>query len=185
MADPKSWSLLLIMLMFGIPNGLQAQESYRSVKGKVQVHGKGEHGSITARSGQLFVRVDHETGNLFMKLEQATLRTGIDSVDRRLDSLSAGPIVFEGRLKRGGFNPNQCYSATPLRIHGTMSYGDMERELAGSGEFKSQFSNGRIPCLLKIGFEVELGKTQHKGFLPGFNENVKIKILQALLNPKM
>lgn len=164
---------------------LNAQELYRTVDGKVQIHGRTDSGSITARSDQLFVRVDHETGDLFMKLDQGTLHTGVGPIDRRLDSLPEGPIVFKGRLKRGGFDPNRCYSATPLRIVGTMSYSGNEWDLSGKGEFKSRFSNDRIPCLLQIAFEIDVGDADIEGFLPGFKKDVQFHILQALLNPKM
>lgn len=185
MAGSKGFSFILLILILGGSYELQAQERYRTVEGKVQVHGRGKNGGLIARSNQLFVRVDHETGDLFMKLDQRTLHTGVDSIDRRLDTLPDEPIIFQGRLKRGGFNPNQCYSATPLRIQGTMSYRDKEWDLTGKGEFKSRFSNARIPCLIEIGFEIDLGDLQQSGFLPGFKEDVHIRILQALLNPQM
>jgi hypothetical protein len=173
-----------LFLLLVLPVRILAQEMYRTVDGRIQVQGEGKGGEgVKATSDKLFVRVDHETGDIFMKLDQRTLRSGIDSIDRGLDTLSDEPIRFEGQLKRGGFDPNRCYSSTPLRIRGTLIYRDMERDIRGTGSFKSRFSNDRIPCMLEIGFEMELEEADQKGFLPGFQENVRIHILQAILNP--
>jgi hypothetical protein len=175
---------VLFLLLLVLPARVLAQEMYRTIEGRIQVQGKGKGGEgLTAISDKLFVRVDHGTGDIFMKLDQRTLKSGIDSIDRRLDSLPDEPIRFEGQLKRGGFDPNRCYSSTPLRIRGTLIYRDMEKDIRGTGSFKSRFSNDRIPCMLEIGFEMELEEAEEKGFLPGFEENVRIHILQAILNP--
>lgn len=175
---------LFFILLLASPVRVVAQEMYRTVDGRIQVQGEGKGGEgLKATSDKLFVRVDHETGDIFMKLDQRTLKSGIDSIDRRLDTLSDEPIRFEGQLKRGGFDPNKCYTSTPLRIQGRLIYGDMERGIHGTGSFKSRFSNDRIPCMLEIGFEMELEEADEKGFLPGFQENVRIHILQAILNP--
>ncbi len=176
--------ILAFAFLFLLNLGVEGQELYRTVKGKIEIRGQGAKEGLTARSNELFVRVEHETGSLFMRLDQSTLRTGVDSIDRKLDSLPKGPITFEGELARGSFDPRHCYSSSPLKIEGTLSYMDYEKDVRGKGAFKSRISNDRIPCLLEIGMQIDVGNADKAGFLPGFKEDVNIHILQALLNPE-
>lgn len=183
---PSSISILFLSFLFGnmaSPLFAQDQGMYRTVDGQVQVNGKGGDVGISATSNELFVRLDHETGELFIRLDQSSLQTGDDSLDRLIDSLAGPPIIFEGSLKRGGFDPRHCYSPTPLKIQGSLKYKGMEKDLTATGSFESRFSNDRIPCMLEIAMEIELEEADEPGFLPGFEENVRIHILQAILNP--
>lgn len=179
----RSLGIILFLLFIALPDRTFAQQFYRTVDGRIQVQGKGKKEGLKATSNKLFVRVDHETGDVFMKLDQRTLRSGIDSIDRRYDSLPDEPIRFEGSMSRGGFDPNKCYSPSPIRIEGTLFYKDYEEDVQAQGKLKGRFSNDRIPCLLEIEMQMELNKADEKGFLPGFHEEVRIHILQAILNP--
>lgn len=173
-------ALLLLILL---PSFSVAQEMYRTVKGKVEIRGEGENGALIARSNELVMRVDHETGHLFMNLDQSTLRTGVDSLDRVLRDRVEDRIRFEGELENGGFDPNFCYSATTLRVLGTLKYEGREERLQGEGQLRSRVSNDRIPCLLELRFDMDLEDEEWEGFLPGFEKEIRIQILQAVLNP--
>lgn len=178
---------ILFSTLFLLSLSVQAQEMYQTLKGNVEIVGKGEGelGAITARSDRLTVRVEHETGRVFMNLDQSTLRTGIDSIDQIYASRPEDRIRFEGKLARGGFDPNYCYSASPLRLEGTLSYEGFSEDITGRGEFESRFSNDRIPCLLDITFKTELKGSKWPNLLPGFEDELRIRIVHAILNPKM
>jgi hypothetical protein len=170
-------------LFFLLPFLSPAQEMYRTMKGKVEIRGEGPVGPLVARSSDLVMRVDHDTGAVYMNLDQSTLRTGNDSLDRVLERRMEDRIRFEGELEGGAFDPNFCYSSTPFRVDGILSYGGREERIRGEGEFRSRVSNDRIPCLLEVRFEMELKGEEWKGFLPGFEEGIRIRILQSVLNP--
>ncbi len=180
----KCFQPIAVLILIFLSPALHSQEMYRTVNGSIEIRGESDNGGLKATSNELLVRVDHETGEIFMRLDQSTLSSGVDSIDRKLDSLAEGPITFEGSFVRGGFDPNHCYSPTPLEISGSFYYGTEQWDVKAKGDFKSRFSNDRIPCLLEIGMTMDLKDADVRGFLPGFKKNVRIFILQALLNPE-
>lgn len=175
----KNNYLILAVLLIG--NLAIAQNGMiRQVRmGKIGISIYYQDELITIGSNSVRLEIDDVTSEMTIRLDPATLKTGIDSLDRALRSRIYQDVIFRGvigeqRLWEKGDRPSSFEVEGELTIEGVTSsvslFGSMRKGQQGMG----------VDGILYLHFDPELKDYELDERLPGFAEFGCVEILQPL-----
>ena len=96
----KNWSnaIILLMLFFVFTPYIRAQKGYGTTNGIINIMGVFNDSVLVAKSNELLVILNYKTAEFEMKLDKSTLKTGVDSLDKKLAYMEDDFITYRGRL---------------------------------------------------------------------------------------
>jgi hypothetical protein len=156
-----------------------AQESYRSINGRVQITGIWNDSVLIARSNKLVIVLDYYTAKFKLKLDKSTLVTGIDSLDKKLKNLKYDYINYEGKLGIEYIN-TEGHPRMDFEVVGYLS-GSKVVKIVEKGQIEHLF-NESYPCILNMSFHIKLSDINLNINLPGLYDEIHIEIIQTILN---
>lgn len=176
-------SLVSVVLLFCISGMAIAQsgKTFRLRDGKVGVSIYYLDTLLNIGSNELRIMVDDVTMDITISVNPRTFKTGIDSLDDKLNKGSSDDIIFRGRL-----GLNQLWakgkSAQHFNIEGTLFINRESREILMNGSLRDHREGG-VEMLLYIHYDLALADFNLEEALPGFASTGCIEMLQGLMIP--
>ena len=177
----KNWYLLVLMIIAGFLSKLSAQDLYRTHHGDIAISIT-EHDSIHLLvSNQLNVTLDYETSKVSFRVDLETLRSQIDSIDKKIRLMKGLAIEFTGKL---GITVNtKNYSPQRYNMEGLLTSTTPAVTLHGKGSMTCIPAGDNITpsCTLLISLDSDLSTLLLKDLFPNAEEGARIDIRQSLL----
>lgn len=169
--------ILVVLLIFG--SNVKAQEVYGTINGTIHITGVWNDSALIAVSNQLVVLLNYETAQFELRLDKSTLRTGIDSLDKKLKKLERDILVYEGKL---GIEYVQTQSHPPqdFEVEGYLTCAPHNENIIGKGHLEHIFGDV-YSCILNMTFHLNLKETNLNIDLPGLVDEVHVEIIQTVL----
>lgn len=159
----------------------QASKTFQIRDGKLGVSIYYEDTLLNIGSNKLKVLIDQNTMDITIIVDKSTLRTGIDSLDSKLQSGTTGDIRFNGRIGL----PQLWVKGKPVQhfdIPGTLTVNDQTEEILIEGSIRD-YREGGVEMLLYMHYDLELAKFGLDKTLPGFASTGCIEMMQGVLVP--
>ncbi|TAL63267.1 MAG: hypothetical protein EPN85_00425 [Bacteroidetes bacterium] len=172
--------LLAFMLFPSLSKAQIPGETYRTINGSIGITFVLKDTVLIAKSNQLFVFLNYETSEILIRLDLTTLRTGVDSIDKKIPYINNCEWTYKGKLSIPYVNTKK-HGPQKITTEGTLS------SFSGSGKFNGKGTithiyGGDISCVLSLTFKMNLVEAGlYEGDLKSFNENIQIDIWQSLL----
>lgn len=166
--------LLLIFLQ-----EVNAQVAFSTVKGKIKITSIWNDSALIAVSNELIVLLDYETACFEMRLDKSTLRTGVDSLDKRLEQLRGDLLIYEGKL---GLDYVRTHSHPPqdFEVEGHLICAPHTEAIIGKGRL--EYTLGDVySCLLTMTFHLNLEDVNIDIDLSGLHNEVHVEVIQIVL----
>lgn len=166
---------LLILCSFSI----NAQQSYQTREGIIQVIGSYRDSVVIATSDHLFVLLNYQNAEIGLSLDLATLRTETDSLNVTLIKLPLKPILLEGKLNIPYVKTLQ-HPDQELNFTAQLRLNKIVNTIYANGALKHTTGTETFSSMLTINFKLRL--SDFKIFVPeGWSDEITIRIYQALL----
>lgn len=178
MARKISFNIItLILLTFG--SNVSAQEVYGTVNGTVHITGAWNDSALIAVSNELVVLLNYETAQFELRLDKSTLRTGVDSLDKKLKKFERDILIYEGKL---GIEYIQTQSHPPqdFEVEGYLTCTPHNENIIGKGHLEHIFGDV-YSCILNMTFHLNLKEINLDIDLPGLQDEVHVEIIQTVL----
>ncbi len=176
--------IIALLVSFGMLLNAYAQDSrtYTSRDGKLGISIYYVDTLLTVGSSKLKVTIDNETMDILIMVKPKTLKTGIDSLDRKLSEGIHRDIVFKGQI-----NLNQIQTkGRPVQkfdVTGTLTINERTKNITMQGRLQHYEEGPGIESLLYLHYDIELTDFGLDEKLLGFANNGCIEMLQGLLIP--
>ncbi|MGO4817484.1 hypothetical protein [Flavobacterium sp. W22_SRS_FP1] len=168
-------AILLLLCSFSI----NAQQSYQTREGIVQVIGSYRDSIVIANSDHLFVLLNYQNAEIVLSLDLATLRTETESLNVTLINLPQKPILLEGKLNIPYVNTLQ-HPDQELNFTAQLRMNKIVNTIYANGVLKQITSTETFSSMLTINFKLRL--SDFKIFVPeDWSDEITIRIYQALL----
>jgi len=168
-----------LLLSLALLTNVNAQGTYSTTKGSIQITTVLNGEPLIAKSNSLSVILNYETAQFELRLDKSTLRTGIDTLDERLESLQGTFLIYEGRL---GIDYVQTKSHPPLDfiVEGYLTCSPHYEHLTGQGRLEHIF-DGVYSCILNMNFHLNLEELMIDIGLPNLSDELHMEIVQTVL----
>jgi len=160
-------------------SGTIDQDIRTTTNGTCLVYGSWADSAVTAKSNSLFVTLNYETAEMQMSLDLATLRTGIDSIDRLLNFKNDQKISFLGELTTGFIKTKQ-HPIQNFKVIGYLSDQSGKNYVVGDGQLE-HISEDLYSCILSISFTIDIEEIGWKSKFPNLDDELRIDIHQTVL----
>jgi hypothetical protein len=172
------FSIIILLQLIHGPQ-VSAQDVYRTTNGRIQIVGILNDSVLTGESNKLLASLNYETAEITLRLDKATIRTGVDSVDVKLKQLNQELLVFKGRLGVN-FVKTESHPIQYFSVKGYLSSVSGDDRIIGEGSLTHVFG-GVYSCVLNISFTVNIKDINFEIDIPGIGDEVQIKIIQTIL----
>ena len=176
----RIYACLFLLILAGTSNSNAQDEVFRTIKGLIRFTGVVNDSVLIASSNQLVIVLDYENAKFILKLDKSTLRTGVDSLDKRLAKYNDDYIRFEGKL---GIDYIQTASHPPqdFKVKGYLNCASHNEPVIGKGRLEHIFSD-TYTCVLNMTFHINLKTIFFDIDLPGLEDEIQVEIVQTILN---
>lgn len=167
------------MMIFWSLGAVRAQEMHRIQYGKIGISIFYNDTLINIGSNKLIVVINDQTGGIVIRLDPTTLRTGIDSLDLRLNKGNLQEVVFKGEVdldKLWETKDTERY----FEIEGELTINGETRVVSFHGNLRESQQGMDINGLLYLHFDPLLVDFGLEAVLPQFAEHGCVEILQPL-----
>jgi hypothetical protein len=171
------FSIWLVFSVF-VSNTI-AQEVYSTTNGIIHITGIWNDSALVAVSNKLVVLLDYETARFELRLDKSTLKTGIDSLDKKLKKLENDVLVYEGELGID-FVQTQSHPPQDFTIEGYLTCAFHNESIIGQGHLEHIFGNV-YSCILSMTFHLNLKEINLEIDIPGLEDEIHIEIRQTVL----
>lgn len=158
---------------------VNAQEILRSTRGTIQIKGVWNDSPIVAVSNELIIILNYETAQFELRLDKASLRTGIDSLDTVLRKLNENVFIYEGKLDIEMVR-TQDHPPQDFIVEGYLTCAEHNEQIIGKGHLEHIF-DGVYSCFLNMTFNLSLNNNDIVVNLLGLKDDIQINIIQAVL----
>ncbi len=160
-------------------SNVKAQEVYSTTNGIIHITGVWNDSALVTISNKLVVLLDYETARFELRLDKSTLKTGIDSLDKKLKKLERDVLVYEGKL---GIESVQTQSHPPqdFTIEGYLTCTFHNESIVGKGHLEHIFGNV-YSCVLNMTFHLNLKEINLEIDLPELEDEIHVEIIQTVL----
>lgn len=171
-------------ILFGItlimisPLKSQAQEAIGSINGTIYINGTWNDSLIVAKSNKLLVLINYETVEFILKVEKSTLKTGIDSLDKKLAKFEGQYFQFEGKLDIPGINKLDQADEN-FGVSGYLTCNSHQNLISGTGNIRKV--GGIYPYNLDMTFKLGLEENDINLGLQNLNNEIQVDIIQTVL----
>lgn len=178
----KTLFKISIIFLTSFCSSVKAQEIYKTVKGTVQITGAWNDSALIAVSNELVVLLNYETAQFELRLDKSTLRTGVDSQDKKLKKFERDILIYEGKL---GIEYIQTQSHPPqdFEVEGYLTCAPHNENIIGKGHLEHIFGDV-YSCILNMTFHLNLKEINLDIDLPGLQDEVHVEIIQTVLKRK-
>ena len=176
-------SLVLVFLISTLSSIGQVDRVYRVNNGKVGVGLQYQDTTYLIGSNELKFVMDYETGDVFIRIDPSTFKSGTDSVDALVYREVETEIVFKGNT---GLRNLSIKDQAPIEvnINGVLSINDVERDVTLYGEI-FPFMEGVSPeGIFYLYCDARLAELHLPYYFDGFPEFGCVEMIIKLNTPE-
>jgi len=174
----KCMVILVLVSTFALTTN--AQDPFGSTFANITINGIWNGTPLTANSNNLIATLHYETGEVWLKLDKSTLKTGVEDFDKKLETIESDFIEFSGYIDvqyiRSKEHPIQDFN-----VCGNLNHFPHSSDITGKGRIEQVFG-AAYSSLLRMTFELDLEKL-NLGFdftTFGIDNILKIEIIQVM-----
>ncbi len=173
-------ALVLFFTIFSL--SANAQEVYGTDNGLIHISAVINDTLLTAISKELIVILNYDNATFKILLDRSSLRTGIDSIDNELKKLKYNKIELNGRL---GIDQIRTIKHPPqdFEVNGFIKVKNEELPIVGGGHLEHIFGKF-YSCIINLDFYVNPKDLQLDSYFQQITGDLKIEVIQSLLNRK-
>ena len=173
--------LINIGIVFLLALGLnaKAQQIYGTNNGIVHITGVLNDSALNVVSNELIILLNYETAQFELRLDKSTLRTGVDSLDKKLERLVRDVLVYKGKLGIE-FIQTESHPAQDFTVEGYLTNASHNETIMGEGHLEHIFGDV-YSCVLNMSFQLNLKEINLNLDLPGLANEVHVEIRQTVL----
>jgi hypothetical protein len=170
---------ITFFLLLNLISNVNAQQIYATSNGRIRITTKLDGAPLIAVSNNLAVLLNYETAQFELRLDKSTIKTGVDSLDKRLSYLQGDLLIYKGKL---GVEYIQTQSHPPqdFVIEGYLNCASCYGNIIGEGHLEHVFS-GVYSCILNMTFHLNLKAMNLDIGLNGLSNEVHVEIIQTVL----
>lgn len=172
---------ILIILFFLAPITLQSQELFRTTKGHLLISIELSDTSYKMRSNDVLVLLDYSTATIEIKVDESSIKTGIDSIDGKLINRQKKFVTFSGQLDTDNINIKKENIQT-YPVEGDLNYKGEEYLISGDAYIKNLHNSDGIQAILTLEFDLNLNQMEIPPPLEGMGAGVNLRIAQSILS---
>ena len=117
---------------------------------------------ITAKSNDLLIQLDYEKARVKMTFDLNTFKTGIDSLDEQIKSISLKELHFDGKLGIDLISTKKHLTQN-FDFNGSLYTKSVKTFITGKGELEHISENNVIvACMLWLAFELDIKKIRRQ-----------------------
>jgi hypothetical protein len=162
-------------------NYIFAQKVFLTKKGEVIASSKYLDTMITAKSNDLLIQLDYENARVKMTFKLNTFKTGVDSLDEQIKSISLNELYFDGKLGIDLISTKR-HLTQKFDFNGNLYTKSVKTVITGKGELEHISENNEIvACMLWLAFKLDIKKIKWDLKSYGVNDSIQVEIIQALL----
>lgn len=171
---------ILVILLFTSASIIKtyAQEEYRTSKGQLVIKVILDGQSVTISSKELLMRLDYESGKVFMKQKTSALASNNDSIQAALENMEDEFITFEGNLGLDYINTVE-HPPQDFQIEGVLY--PVNVYVLGSGLLVHRVQGTSSACLLSLSFNLNIDDLYPDYKIAGLNNELQLSIIQSLI----
>ncbi len=170
--------LILILSLFS--SRVHSQEMYSTQTGSIQIKFSVNDSAVLAYSKQLIVVLNYETADFILTLDKSTLKTGIDSLDKKLERLKGEILRYEGKMDID-YIDTESHPPQDFEVEGFLNCAPHYHQILGKGHLEHIFS-GTYSCILNISFHINLDDLDISLGVPGIGNTLHVEIIQTVLD---
>jgi len=172
----KLKTYILIFLLLTSQIILSQSETYHTKNGNIQISTIINGKVVSAYSHKLIIQLDYSNALIKLYLDKSTLETDNDSLRKVINSVGSLPIEANGKLGVS-FIETKMHPQQNFNVYLGFTKGLVSQHFQGQGTLTHL--EGRLACLLKMNFQLELDSNQ---LSPYFREyEIDVRVLQTLL----
>jgi hypothetical protein len=134
---------------------------------------------LSIGSNKLKIVIAEQSKEIVIRLEPSTLRTGIDSLDKKLQAGFMREVVFEGTIALDKIWETD-ERARSFEVEGDLTINEVKQPISMSGSIQESQQGMAINGLLYLHFDPELSAFGLNETLPEFAEFGCVEILQPI-----
>ena len=172
--------LLLSVLFLTTITASAQQDYYYTVDGAMVIRASVNDSLLEVKSDKVTVLIDYDTGEFRLFFDASTLKTGVDSLDARL-ALDEGHVIhYEGKF---GIDhvPTESHPPMDFSVEGYINCSYHNDFIEGKGTLEHLY-DATYSCYLNLSFDLTLDQLPFEIPLEGLDENIRIEIVQMVLN---
>ncbi len=177
---------ILIALTFSLlaTETLHAQKIYYTPKGVIQISGTMMDSSVLLQSDEVAIILNYETAEFVVLIEVNSLRTGVDSLDRMLESIEDYTIRYRGHFDLA-YIKTEKHLAQDFEASGNLIFDGHDAGIVKSRGRIEHFVEGTYPCFLTLSFRLNIADLEYFPALPRLGNELVIEINQAILDKEL
>ncbi len=133
--------------------GTSAQELYRTKQGTLVILVQTGKESISVHSKQLDIQLNYKSAEIIAQLPLNSLYSGIDSLDRRFQSMPEECVLLKGKLGIE-YLDTQSHPVQEFPITADLIFGSRTKSIIGRGQLEHIAGGESVACLLGLNFEL-------------------------------
>lgn len=162
-------------------NTVFAQKEFFTRSGEVTASGKYFDTIITAKSSDLLIQLDYENAAVKMTFNLNTFKTGVDSLDEQIKSISPNELFFDAKLGIDLIS-TKSHITRHFDFNGSLYTKSVKTFISGRGILEHISENNEIvACMLWLAFELDIKEINWDLKSFGINDNIQVAIIQAVL----
>lgn len=182
-------SILLVFLCFSSTvkaqnDGSYKQQIYYTPKGVMKLVAEGADSVLNITSNDVSIILNYETSDFVLRFDANSLRTGIDSLDAKLDSLEDYTIRYKGHLELN-YIKTEKHLPQDFEVSGRLEVENQDYGLIKGKGHIEHVADGTYPCLLSMRFSVIKGDLEKELTLPIAWDRINIEVDQAILDKEL
>lgn len=174
------YNLIAIFFLSVIISSLSAQKIYNTRAASMVIKISYSDTSIIAISNHVNVILNYETSDIRFKVPYESIRTGIDSIDFKLQKLKNQWMEYKGKLTLP-YIITKKHPIQSIEVDGTMLYTTTPVYVKAKGTLIHVPSDGGVSCRLTLKMQFSLSALNIQEVFLNSNDHIEMNILLAIL----
>ncbi len=172
-----------LLLLFCVGLGfhpVSSQIIYKSTSGHIVATGVRNSERVFVESHQSLVMFNYQAMNVVVQADLRFLETGIDSLNKALQSGASKPVFFEGKMEMSTLNL-QGHPQQPFDLGGNLTLNSMTKPVRFKGTLTHLSSSDNNACLFSASATIRLSDFNLQKQFAEYSDGVSIEIVQVVL----
>ena len=172
------WLLIGILLLMNKSFG---QDEYYTLSGNMLITAVINEKPMKITNKELLIRLNYETAEFLLKIDKSNFKTGIDSLDKKLEMLKYDIVEYKGKFGLDNINTN---GHPPLDFEAEGVLSTNSEIIKGEGHLEHIANRGQFSCLLTLKFLVPIEDLGIEINLEGLEikDDLQIEVVHTVLN---